>query len=57
MWLITPKQEQKERERRTMEIYERMLELGKKKREAREAYEANRCPHCGRNDPLPPWLI
>jgi hypothetical protein len=26
------------------------------KAEVEQAWEANRCPHCGRIDPLPKWL-
>jgi hypothetical protein len=34
------------------------VEDAKRKREAREAWlKASTCPHCGRHDPLPPWLM
>ena len=38
------------------EQFQRMLEDARNKSEARKAWEACKCPHCGRNDPLPPWL-
>lgn len=57
MWIVIDEKQQQA----SREAMERMFEQGRKeaeeRRKAREAHEACRCPHCGRNDPLPPWLM
>lgn len=57
MWHIITEQQREEARKNQERIFERMREEGEEKRKAREAHEARKCPHCGRNDPLPPWLM
>lgn len=53
--IITP--EIQEAQRKSSELqFKMMMEEARQKSEARKAHEKCRCPHCGRNDPLPPWL-
>lgn len=57
MWMIQTAEDKERLKRQATAEFERMLKDAEKKREAREAWEACKCPHCGRNDPLPPWLM
>lgn len=56
MWMIVTEEQQKQNREAQERIFEAMREDSKRKAEARKAHEACKCPHCGRNDPLPPWL-
>lgn len=57
MWHIIDEERQEENRKRQQEIFDASREEAERKQKAREAHEANKCPHCGRNDPLPPWLL
>lgn len=56
MWIVVTPEEEKAAKEAQMREFRRGLKKAEEKRKAREAHEACRCPHCGRNDPLPPWL-
>ena len=57
MWFIVTKEEQKRDREEVERIWSEWRERAGEKQKARESHEAKRCPHCGRNDPLPPWLL
>lgn len=56
MWHWIDEEQQKKDLENQMRILNKVREEAELKQKARDAHEANRCPHCGRNDPMPPWL-
>ena len=57
MWMIELPEQKKEREATEKAQLYRMLKEGAEKVARREQYvKAHTCPHCGRCDPIPPWL-
>ncbi len=56
MWFIVTEEERKKQEEHATQQFTRIMEESAKRSEARKAWEACKCPYCGRNDPLPPWL-
>jgi hypothetical protein len=57
VWHIMTDKDTKERELSMAEQMRRLFDEARKKLEAREEFvKITTCPHCGRHDPLPPWL-
>ena len=56
MWYVVTPEETEKQNRYASEQFKRAVEEAERKRKARESHDACKCPHCGRNDPLPPWL-
>lgn len=56
MWFIETETDRKKREEAQRERLLLAGEAARAKSEARAAWLAGKCPHCGRNDPMPPWL-
>jgi len=57
MWYVITKADEEKLREQGAERLRRSLEEARKKQEAREAHQKSTCcPHCGRSDPLPPWL-
>lgn len=55
--MITTEQQEREQAAAAAEQFRRhMEEAAEKDRRLREFVERTTCPHCGRHDPLPPWL-
>ena len=58
MWIVVTPEQQKEAAERQRKIFDACAEEARKKREAREAHVRDTtCPHCGRHDAVPPWLM
>ena len=58
MWYIVDEKEREENAKRIMENFKRASEEAAKREAARKAWlESHTCEHCGRHDPLPPWLM
>lgn len=57
MWMIESQLEKEKRDAYQQEQFARMVEESRKKDEALQKFkETHTCPHCGRCDPIPPWL-
>jgi hypothetical protein len=58
MWMVIDEKQQEASRKFMEEQNRRHAEEAKQKAEAREAHiKATTCPHCGRHDPVPPWLM
>ncbi len=56
MWIFTGKEDRERQEQFMADQMRKMIAEHEEKRKRRAAWEAGKCPHCGRNDPIPPWL-
>lgn len=58
MWHIITREKMETQRKEAEKQMRQMVEEGKRKAEARKAWEASNppCPHCGRKEPLPIWL-
>lgn len=56
-WTLETQEQKKARDAAWVAQKARMIEQAKQQQAAdHQAWAAKRCPYCGRDDPLPPWL-
>lgn len=57
MWHVVTEEDVRRSKEAAMRLYMEAVERERKKAEARRRHqETTKCEHCGRTDPIPPWL-